>query len=58
MNSVKTFVADSESLSDSKKVEICLYGGSLCDDNQNNSILSASGNYIKQTKRFDCSLFN
>ena len=52
-NSVKTFFVDFESLADSKKVEILLYGGSRCDDNKNNSILSASINYIKKTKRFD-----
>ena len=40
MNSVKTFVV--ESLSDSKKVEIILYGDSQCNDNKDNSILSAS----------------
>ena len=56
-NSVKTFIVDFVSLSDSKKVEILLYGDSQCDDNQNNSILSASLNYIKKTKGFDCSLF-
>ena len=57
-NSVKTFVVDFESLSDSKKVEVLLYGDSRCDDNQNNSILSDSINHIKKTKRFDCSLFD
>ena len=57
-NSVKTFVVDFESLSDSKKVEILLYGDSWCNDNQNNSILSASINHIKKTKRFDCPLFD
>ena len=57
-NSVKTFVVDFESLSDSKKVEVLLYGDSRCDDNRNNSILSDSINHIKKTKRFDCSLFD
>ena len=57
MNTVKTFVADFESLPGSKKVEILLYGDSWCNDNQNNFILSASINYIKKTKPFDCSLF-
>ena len=47
-NSVKTFVVDFESLSDSEKVEILLYADSRCDDNQNNSLLSASINYIKK----------
>ena len=51
----KTFVVDFESLSDSKKVEIILYGDSRCDDNQNNSVLSASINFVKNAKRFDCS---
>ena len=54
-NSVKTFVVDFESLSDSKKLEIVLYEDSRCDDNKNNSILSASINYIT---RFDCSFFD
>ena len=44
-NSVKTFVVDFQSLSDGKKVGILLYGNSRCDDNQNNSISSASINY-------------
>ena len=44
--SVKTFVVDFESLSDSKKVEMFLYGDSRCDDNQKDSILSASINNI------------
>ena len=56
MNSFKTFLVNFESLSDNKKVEILLYGDSQCDDVQNYSILSASINYIKKTKRFDCSL--
>ena len=43
-NSVETFVVDFESLSDRKKAEILLYGDSRCDNNQNNSILSASIN--------------
>ena len=57
-NSVKTFVVDFESLSDSKEVETVSYGDSWCDDNKKNSILSASINYIKETKCFDCSLFD
>ena len=57
-NSEKTRVVDCESLSESKKVKNFLYGDYWCDDNQNNSILLASINYIKKTKRFDCSLFD
>ena len=57
-NSVKTLVVDFESLSDSKKVEILLYGDSQCDDDKNNSTLSVSINRIKKTRRFDCSLFD
>ena len=52
-NSVKTFAANFESLSDSRKVES---GNSRHDDDKSNSILSASIYYIKNTKRFDCSL--
>ena len=43
---------------ESEKVEILLYADPWCDDNQNNSILSAPINYIKKTKRFDCYLFD
>ena len=57
-NSVKALVIGFESLSDSKKVEILLYGDSRCDDNQNNYISLASIKYIKKTKRFYCSLFD
>ena len=57
-NSVETFVVNFESLSDCKKVEILLYGESRCDDNQNDSLLSASINYITKFKSFDCSLFH
>ena len=56
--SVKMFVVDFQSLSDSKKVEILLYGDSRCDDNKNTSILSASIHYIEKTKHFDRSLFH
>ena len=45
-NSVKTFVVDFESLSDSKKVDILLYEDCQCDDNKNSPILSASINCI------------
>ena len=55
-NSVKTFAANFESLSDSREVESYLYGNSRHDDDKNNSIMSASIYYIKNTKRFDCSL--
>ena len=49
-NTVKTFVVDFASLSDSKKVKTTLYGDSKWDDNQSNFILSASINYIKIIK--------
>ena len=55
MNSVKTFFVEFESLAGCKKVETPL---PPCDDNKNNSILSASINYIKKTKCCDCSLFD
>ena len=57
-NSVKTFIIDFEAISDSKKVEILLYGYFWYNDDQNNSMLSASINYIKKTKRLDCSFFD
>ena len=56
--SVKTFVINFEFLSDSKKVEILLYGDSRCNDEKNYSMLSTSINFIKKTKRFDSSLFD
>ena len=55
-NSVTTFVVVLESLSDSKKVEILLDGDSCCHNNKNNSILSASTNFIKKTRPFDSPL--
>ena len=48
-SSVKTFVDDFKSLSDSKMIAILLYGDSQCEDNKNNSTLSASINYISKT---------
>ena len=58
MNNIKSFVADFESLSsDSKRVEILLYGDSWCNDNKDHSVLPASLCCFKKTKRFDCSLF-
>ena len=57
-NSLNTFAIDFESLSDNKKVEIVLCGDSLCIHNKNNFVLAAFTNYIKKTKRFDCSLFD
>ena len=57
-NSVKRFVVDFESLSGCRKIEILLYEDFLWDENKNNSILSASINYIKKIKRFDSFLFD
>ena len=56
-NSVETFAVDFESLSNSKNVEILLYGDYPCDAKKNNSLLSASINHMNKTKRFDCSFF-
>ena len=49
-NSVKAFAIDFESLSEKKFFEILLHGDSRCDDNQNNSILSASINLLRKLK--------
>ena len=39
IKNLNTFAANFESLPDSEKVEIILYGDSLCDENKNSSIL-------------------
>ena len=55
--SSKIFIVDFESLSGNKKAQILLCEDSRYDDNKKNSVFSAFINYIRKTKRFDCSLF-
>ena len=57
MNSVKSVLANFESLSDNIKKEILLYGDSRLDNNKNKFILEATLNNIKTSERFSGSLF-
>ena len=57
MNSVNSVRDHFESLSDSSKRDILLYGDSRLDTNKNKFILLATINYIKHSDRFSGSLF-
>ena len=57
MNSVNSVRDHFESLSDSSKRDILLYGDSRLDTNKNKFILVAAINYIKHSERFSGSLF-
>ena len=57
MNSVTCLFDNFDSLSDSYKRDILLYGDSRLDDNKNKLILEATINYIKNSNRFSSSLF-
>ena len=57
MNSVNSVRDNFESLSDSSKRDIHLYGDSRLDTNKNKFILVATINYIKISERFSGSLF-
>ena len=57
MNSVNSVRDHFESLSDSSKRDILLYGDSRLDTNKNKFILVATINYIKHSERFSGSLF-
>ena len=50
-NSVKSVLANFESLSDNIKKEILLYGDSRLDNNKNNFVLEATLNYIKISEK-------
>ena len=56
MNSVNSVHDNFESLSDSSKRDILLYGDSRLDINKNKYILMATINYIRKTERFSDSL--
>ena len=57
MNIVNSVRDHFESLSDSSKRDILLYGYSRLDTNKNKFILVVSINYIKHSERFSGSLF-
>ena len=57
MNSINSVRDHFESLSDSSKRDILLYGDSRLDTNKNKFILVATKNYIKHSERFSGSLF-
>ena len=57
MNIVNSVHDHFESLSDSSKRDILLYGESRLDTNKNKFILVVTINYIKHSDRFSGSLF-
>ena len=58
MNSVKLFLENFVSLSDSVKKDILLYGDLRLDGNKNKFILEAIFTYIKSTDRSSGSIFD
>ena len=58
INSVKTILENFESLSDSVKKDILLYGYSRLDGNKSKFILEATLTYIKSAARFSGSIFD
>ena len=58
MNSVKSILENSESLSDNVKKDKLLYGDSRLRENKNKFILEATLTYIKSTDRFSKSIFD
>ena len=58
MNSVTSILENFESLSDSVKKDILLYGDSRLDGKKNKFILEATLAYIKSTDRFSGSIFH
>ena len=57
MNSVKSICDNFDSMSDSVKENLLLYGDSWFDENKNKVIWKENINYIKNTERFSESLF-
>ena len=57
MNQVNQIDEHFSYLSDNNKVSLLLYGDSMCDDNKNNFILTASITYVLETERFSTSSF-
>ena len=58
MNTVNSILENFESLSDTVKKDILLYGDSRLDGNKNKFILEATLTYIKGTDRFSGSIFD
>ena len=58
MNSVKSILENFESLSDTVKKDMLLYGDSRLDKNKNKFILEVTLTYIKSTDRFSGSIFD
>ena len=58
MNSVKSILENFESLSDTVKKDMLLYGDSHLDKNKNKFILEVTLTYIKSTDRFSGSIFD
>ena len=58
MNSVKSILANFESLSDNVKKDTLLYGDSQLDGNKNKFILEVTLTCIKSTDRFSGSMFD
>ena len=58
MNSVKSILEKFESLSDTVKKDMLLYGDSHLDKNKNKFILEVTLTYIKSTDRFSGSIFD
>ena len=58
MNSVKSILENFETLSDTVKKDMLLYGDSHLDKNKNKFILEVTLTYIKSTDRFSGSIFD
>ena len=58
INSVKSILENFESLSDSVKKDILLYGDSRLDGNKNKFVLEPTLTCIKSTDRFSGSIFD
>ena len=52
INSVNSIIPNFESMNDSMKKDILLYGDSRFDENKNKIILEATMNYLKNSERF------
>ena len=57
MNELSSINSGTVSLRPSALLEVILYGDKMLSDNPNQQILAATINYIKNTQRFEQSLF-
>ena len=57
MNELSSISSGIISLRPSALLEVILYGDKMLSDNTNQQILTATINYIKNTQRFEQSLF-